>query len=571
MNQHKPEVRHSATFFIDGESLTIEDIIDVARHGRKVELSSDAMEKVKRCRAWVDKVMAEGKLTIYGLNTGFGSLAEVNIPYDKIRTLSRNMIMSHSAGVGPPLAEDVVRATMLIRANTVAKGYSGIKLRTLETLSEMLNKGVHPVIPEKGSVGASGDLAPLSHLVLALSSNADGGEAFYQGRRMTAQEAMDRAGIERVVLEAKEGLALNNGCTASAAIAALALHDAENVVKNSEIALAMSLEAMRGVSDAFHEKVHMARGHTGQVTCAANVLRLLEGSELIDSTPRVQDAYSLRCAPQVIGAARDVLAFVRLVLSREINAATDNPLIFLDLPPSRENKALSCGNFHGEPLALAMDMLGMAVAEIGNIAERRTFRLLDNTLSVGLPAMLVEESGLNNGLMMAQYVAAALVSDNKTLAHPDSVDSIPTCANQEDHVSMSMNGARHAQEIVRNVEHIVGIEMLCAAQALDFRRIGLEFSTTTWQEDESGAKVRKVVEYELRGGKQVNRAGLGGGTKAAHDAIRRAIGHLSSDRPLYPDLDRMRTMVHSGEILRAVERALGSPLRGVAELVVKRD
>lgn len=569
MNQHKAEPHHSAALFIDGENLTIEDIMDVARYGRKVELSSDAVEKVERCRAWVDKVVEEEKLTIYGLNTGFGSLAEVNIPYDKIETLSRNMIMSHSAGVGPPLAEEVVRATMLIRANTLTKGYSGIKLRTLVTLLEMLNKGVHPVMPEKGSVGASGDLAPLSHLVLVLSRNADGGEAFYQGRRMTAQEAMDRAGIEGVVLEAKEGLALNNGSTASAAIAALALHDAENLVKNCEIALAMSLEAMRGVSDAFHEKVHMARGHTGQITCAANVLRLLEGSELIDSTARAQDAYSLRCAPQVIGAVGDVLAFVRLVLSREINAATDNPLIFLDLPPSRENKALSCGNFHGEPVALVMDMLGMAVAEIGNIAERRTFRLLDNTLSVGLPAMLVEESGLNNGLMMAQYVAAALVSDNKTLAHPDSVDSIPTCANQEDHVSMSMNAARHAKEIVQNVEQIVGVEMLCAAQALDFRRAGLEFSTTTWQQDERGRKVRKVVEYELKEGKEVNRAGLGAGTKAAYHAIRREIGHLTTDRPLYPDLDRMRTMVHGGEILSVVERALGAPLGGVAELMVK--
>jgi len=569
VNQHKAELHHSAALFIDGENLTIEDIMDVARYGRKVELSSDAVEKVERCRAWVDKVVEEGKLTIYGLNTGFGSLAEVKIPYDKIETLSRNMIMSHSAGVGPPLAEEVVRATMLIRANTLTKGYSGIKLRTLVTLLEMLNRAVHPVMPEKGSVGASGDLPPLSHLVLVLSRNADGGEAFYQGRRMTAQEAMHGAGIERVVLEAKEGLALNNGSTASAAIAALALCDAENLVKNCEIALAMSLEAMRGVSDAFHEKVHMARGHTGQITCAANVLRLLEGSELIDSTARAQDAYSLRCAPQVIGAVRDVLAFVRLVLSREINAATDNPLIFLDLPPSRENKALSCGNFHGEPLALVMDMLGMAVAEIGNIAERRTFRLLDNTLSVGLPAMLVEESGLNNGLMMAQYVAAALVSDNKTLAHPDSVDSIPTCANQEDHVSMSMNAARHAKEIVQNVEQIVGVEMLCAAQALDFRRAGLEFSTTTWQEDERGRKVRKVVEYELKEGKEVNRAGLGAGTKAAYHAIRREIGHLTTDRPLYPDLDRMRTLVHAGEILRVVERALGAPLGGVAELMVK--
>ncbi len=569
MEEHRAEPHHSATLFIEGENLTIEDIIDVARFGKKVELSPNAMEKVQRCRAWVDELVEEGKLTVYGLNTGFGSLAEVTIPYDKIETLSRNMIMSHSAGVGTPLAEEVVRATMLIRANTLAKGYSGIRVGTLETLLEMLNKGVHPIMPEKGSLGASGDLAPLSHLVLVLSRDADGGEALYQGQRMTAQEAMDNAGIDRVVLEAKEGLALNNGSTVSAAMAALALYDAENLVKNAEIALAMSLEAMRGVSDAFHQKVHMVRGHEGQMRCAANVLTLVEGSELIDSTERVQDAYSLRCAPQVIGAVRDVLAFVRLVLSREINAATDNPLIFLDLPPSRENKAISCGNFHGEPVALVTDMLGMAVAEMGNIAERRAFRLVDNTLSMGLPAMLVEESGLNNGLMMAQYVAAALVSDNKTLAHPDSVDSIPTCANQEDHVSMSTNAARHAREIVWNVEQIVGIEMLCAAQALDFRRAGLEFSTTTWHKDEHGKKTRKVVEYELKGGKKINKAAPGAGTKAAYEATRRQIGHLSNDRPLYPDLDRMRTMVHSGEIVRAVESTLGTPLHGVAELMVK--
>lgn len=569
MHHQKAEPHHSGTLLADGNSLTVEDVIDVARHSRRVELSTDAAEKVAGCRAWVDHVVEEGKLTVYGLNTGFGSLAEVTVAQDMIETLSRNMIVSHSAGVGPPLAEEVVRATMLIRANTLAKGHSGIRVTTLQTLLDMLNKGVHPVVPEKGSVGASGDLVPLSHLVLALSQDIDGGEAFYEGRRMDSKEAMRKAGIDQVALKAKEGLALNNGSTVSAALATLALYDAEMLVKNAQIALAMSLEAMRGVSDAFHEKVQAARGHDGQIRCAANVLRLLDGSELIDSTKRVQDAYCLRCAPQVIGAVGDVLAFVRLVLSREINAATDNPLIFLDLPPSRENKAISCGNFHGEPVALAMDMLSMAVAELGNISERRTFRLLDNTLSAGLPPMLVEESGLNNGLMMAQYVAAALVSDNKTLAHPDSVDSIPTSANQEDHVSMSTNAARHAREVVWNVGQIVSIEMLCAAQALDFRRAGLEFSTTRWHDDQEAGRTRKVVEYELKSGKVVNKAGLGKGTEAAHDAIRREIDHLSNDRPLYPDLERIATMVHAGEILHAVEGALGAPLEGIGELLFK--
>jgi len=569
MDRHKKGPHHCSTLLIDGESLTIEDVVDVARRGREAQLSTEAEEKVNGCRAWVDKVVQGGELAVYGLTTGYGSLAEVSIPPDEVETLSRNMILSHAAGVGPALDEEVVRATMLIRANTLAKGYSGISQGALDTLLEMLNKGVHPVMPEKGSVGASGDLAPLAHLVLVLSKEVDAGEAFFQGQRMEARTAMQEAGIEQVGLKAKEGLALINGSTVSAALAALALYDAQTVVKNAEIALAMSLEAMRGVSDAFYEKVHEARGHDGQIRCAANVRRLLEGSELIDSTERVQDAYSLRCAPQVVGAARDVLAFVRLVLSKEINAATDNPLIFLDLPASRENKAISCGNFHGEPVALAMDTLSMAMAEVGSIAERRTFRLLDNTLSAGLPPMLVEDSGVNNGLMMAQYVSAALVSDNKTLAHPDSVDSIPTSANQEDHVSMSTNASRHAREVLRNVEQIVGIELLCAAQALDFRRAGLEFTTSTWEGDEGRARTRKVVEYELKRGKTVEKGVLGKGTEAAYETIRRQIGHLSSDRPLYTDLETMAKLVHSGEIVRAVEEALDAPLQGVGELVFK--
>jgi histidine ammonia-lyase len=538
MDLGKAKPHHNGTLSIDGGSLTIEDVVDVARHGSKVELSPHAVEKVEKCRAWVDEVVGEGKLTVYGLTTGYGSLAEVNIPHDRLEALSRNMIMSHAAGVGPPLDEEVVRATMLVRANTLAKGYSGIRLGTLNTLVEMLNRGVHPVMPEKGSVGASGDLAPLSHLVLALGKDMDGGEAFYRGRRMEAREAMREAGIEQVTLKAKEGLALNNGATVSAALATLALYDSEMLVKNAEIALAMSLEAMRGVSDAFHEKVHAARGHDGQIRCAADVTRLLEGSEL---------------------------------MSTEINAATDNPLIFLDLPPSRENKTISCGNFHGEPVALAADMLSMAVAEVGNIAERRTFRLLDNTLSAGLPPMLVEESGLNNGLMMAQYVAAALVSENKTLAHPDSVDSIPTSANQEDHVSMSTNAARHAREVVHNVQQVVGIEMLCAAQALDFRTAGLEFTTTTWEEDEDGYRTRKVVQYELGSGRVVKRAALGKGTTAAYQAFRRRVDYLSNDRPLYPDLETAADMVRTGQVIHAVETALGAPLQGAAELTIKAE
>ena len=569
MDLPKDDPHHPSIVLIDGEALSVDEVISVARHGSIAKLSNRVIDRIKDCRVWVEEVVEEGKLTVYGLATGYGSLAEVSIPPEDVETLTRNMIMSHSAGVGEPLDEEVVRATLLIRANTLAKGFSGIRLEVLETLLAMLSQGVHPVMPEKGSLGASGDLAPLAHLALALSKGTEGGEALYQGNRMTAEEAMRQAGVEQIRLEAKEGLALINGATVSAALATLALYDAELLVKSAEIAVAMSLEAMRGVSDAFHEKVHAARGHEGQKRSAANVLRLVQGSELIDSTDRVQDAYSLRCAPQVIGAVRDVLSFVRLVISKEINAATDNPLIFLDLPEERENKAISCGNFHGEPLALSMDMLGMAVAELGGISERRAFRLLDNTLNAGLPAMLVEDSGVNSGLMMAQYTAAALVSDNKTLAHPDSVDSIPTSASQEDHVSMSTNAARRAREIVRNVEQVIGIEMLCAAQALDFRRKGLEFCTTTWELDEESQRSKKIVEYALKKGKSVAKARLGKGTEAAHQTVRAQIDHLQSDRPLYPDLQRIAAMVHSGEMVQAVEMALGGPLSGTAEFVVK--
>ncbi|HJX39684.1 MAG TPA: histidine ammonia-lyase [Anaerolineae bacterium] len=569
MERQKDDPHHCATLLIDGDGLSIEDVIDVARRNRKVQLSAPAKDKMANSRAWVDQILDEGKLTVYGLTTGYGSLAELSIPPKDVEALTCNVIMSHSAGVGPPLAEEVVRATMLIRANTLAKGYSGIRAVVLERLLAMLNQGLHPVMPEKGSLGASGDLAPLAHLALALSEGTEGGQAFYEGQLLDAGEAMRRAGIEQIVLKAKEGLALINGSTVSAALAAVACHDAETLLKNAEICLAMSLEAMKGVSDAFHESVHVARGHEGQKRSAANVRSLIRGSELVDSTDRVQDAYSVRCGPQVIGAVRDVLAFVRHTVSIEINAATDNPLIVLDLPESRENKAISCGNFHGEPLALAMDLLGMAVAEIGSISERRTFRLLDKTLSAGLPAMLVQDSGLNSGLMMAQYTAAALVSENKTLAHPDSVDSIPTSANQEDHVSMSMNAALHAREIVKNVEQVVGIEMLCAAQALDFRYRGLEFSSSKWLTKEESRGHKKLVEYDLDQGTAVAKARAGKGTEAAYRAIRGQIDHLSKDRPLYPDLQRIAAMVRSGEIIEAAETALGASLLGSADITVK--
>ncbi len=521
---------------VDGEGLTIEDVLAVARSGRPVALAPAAREQVQRCRAWVDQVIAEGEQVVYGLNTGFGSLAGVIVPTASGERLMHNLIVSHAAGLGDPLPEEVVRAAMLIRANTLARGYSGIRLETLELLLEMLNRGVHPVVPEKGSLGASGDLAPLSHMILVLARDPDGtvepsGEAFYQGERLPGAEAMTRAGLQRVVLQAKEGLALNNGTAVSTALATLALADAEQALRQSEIALALTMEAMCGVPDALDERVHRLRNHPGQEASAAAVRRLLEGSTLVGSADRVQDAYSLRCAPQVLGSARDALDYVRQVLERELNAVTDNPLIFVDL--DRPNKAISAGNFHGEPVALAADVLSIAMAEVGSIAERRIFRMLARDLNAGLPAMLVEDSGLNAGLMIPQYVAAALVSQSKTLAHPDSVDSIPTCEDQEDHVSMSANAALHARQIVWNVQRVVAIELLCAAQAVDLR-LGLE-----------------------RG------AQLGRGTAAVRHLIRENVSYLGWDRFLQPEIELLAELVERGEILRVAEQAVG-PVTGEA-------
>jgi histidine ammonia-lyase len=534
---------------LDGESLSIEQVVAVARHDAVVGLATAALERVRQSRAWIDEISLDSGTLVYGVNTGFGSLSEVRISPQDVADLTRNLILSHSVAVGRPFSEDAVRAAMLIRANTLVKGYSGIRSQVLETLVEMLNRGVHPVIPEKGSVGASGDLAPLSHLGLVLIGQ---GEATFRGERLPGADAMHRAGIPPVTLAAKEGLALNNGTSVSAALACLALADADNLVAHAEIALAMSLEAVRGASRAFDHRLHQVRNHPGQQASAANIRRLIAGSELIDSTQRVQDAYSLRCAPQVLGAVRDTVAFVRTTVEHEINAATDNPLIFLDEPAP--NKAFSGGNFHGEPLALAMDFLGIAVAEVGSIAERRTFRLLDGTLSSGLPPMLTPRGGLQSGLMMTQYTAAALVSDNKTLAHPDSVDSIPTGANQEDHVSMSANAARHAREIVWNTERIVAIEMLCAAQALDFRLSGIDqgHTSVTGAHDQRQAPILAQPD-------QVHVSGprLGCGTQAAHQALRMAgITPLVQDRVLAPDIERVAELIHRRQIARSVVLAL---------------
>jgi len=508
---------------LDGQSLTINDVVATARDARPVVLADSARPRIDASRAWVDELVARGTPTVYGINTGFGVFANVPIHADQSARLMRNLILSHSAGVGDPLAEEIVRATMVIRANAMAKGFSGVRTLVIETLIEMLNQGVHPIIPAKGSVGASGDLAPLSHLALVMSRDTDdkdeeSGEAIYKGERISGKRAMQLAGIPRIELQAKEGLALNNGATVSAAIATLAIADAENLARHAEIATALTLEAIVARSSPFDERIHRAAGHAGQIETAANIRALINGSRLLDSTNKVQDAYSIRCAPQVIGAARDAIAYARKIVNEEINAATDNPLIFLDI--DAENKSRSGGNFHGEGVAFAMNLVSMAVAETGNISERRVFRLLSAHLSDGLPMMLVEGGGTNSGLMMAQVTAAALVSDNKTLAHPDSVDSIPTSADQEDHVSMSTNAARHAREIVWNTTRILAIELIAAAQGIDLRLKNL--------------------------GRGVEN--LGRGTRELHAQIRQAVPFLDRDRVLAKDIERSVELITNSKL-----------------------
>lgn len=448
---------------IDGDSLALEQTAAVA-DGARVALAESARARVGRARSYVEQIIERGE-TVYGINTGFGALSDVTIPPDKLRELQVNLVRSHSSGVGDPLAERIVRAMMIQRANVLAKGYSGCRAGVIDTLIQMLNAGVHPVIPSRGSVGASGDLAPLAHQALVVIGE---GEAYYRSERMNGGEALRRAGIEPLVLEAKEGLALLNGTQAMTAVGGLALLAAEALANAADVAGAMSLEALKGTPVAFDEKIHAARPHPGQVESARRLRGLMEGSEIREShrdhvvDPRVQDAYSLRCMPQVHGAVRDSLNHARRILEIEINSATDNPLIFADA-----GEVLSGGNFHGEPIALALDYAAIAIADLGTISERRVERLVNPDLS-GLPAFLTPNPGTNSGMMIAQVVAVSLIAENNVLAHPASVVNLPTSANKEDHVSMGMTSALKFQHVVKNVEIILAIELMCAAQGLEF-------------------------------------------------------------------------------------------------------
>jgi len=459
----------------------------------------------------IDRLTAAGE-TVYGVSTGFGKFADRVIPPEALEALQRNLIMSHSVGVGDPLSEDVVRAMIVLRVAALARGYSGIRPETVQALLDMLNAHVVPVIPSKGSVGASGDLAPLAHLALVLIGE---GEAFWNSDRLPGGEALSRAQLKPVRLTAKEGLALVNGTQQMTALGALVTAGAENVLEVADIAGALSLEAVRGTNRAFDPRIQRARPHAGQIAAAAHLRELTEQSEIMAShrfdDHRVQDPYSLRCMPQVHGASRDAIAYVRRVIEVEMNSATDNPLVFAE-----DGDVISGGNFHGQPVALALDFAAIALAEIASISERRIEAMLDPNFSE-LPPFLTMHAGVDSGYMVSQYTAAALVSENKVLAHPASVDSIPTSANQEDHVSMGVTAALKAREILRNVETVLAIELLCAAEGIDFRR-------------------------PLRSSSRL---------EAVHALIRSQLPRLDSDRPLYPDIACMTIMVRDGRVRQA--------------------
>ena len=485
------------------DPLTLVAISEVARGGRAVAIGSRAQAAMDRARRVVDQVVAGGDASpaVYGVNTGFGALAEVRISAAEVTRLQQNLVRSHAAGVGTPLPRDVVRAMMLLRAAVLATGRSGARAVCCERLCELLNAGVHPVIPARGSVGASGDLAPLAHLALGMIGE---GLAEYRGETLPAAEALRRAKLEPLVLEAKEGLTL---------------HDAELTCSVADIAGALSLEALKGTARAFDARVVGARPHPGQIAVGAFLRELLAGSEIAESHKdcgKVQDPYSLRCMPQVHGATRDMLGFARTVLEREAASSTDNPLVFIDGPDGDE--MISGGNFHGQPVAIALDAAAIAIAELANISERRIEQLVNPHLSSGLPPFLAPDSGLNSGFMIAQVSAAALVSENKVLAHPASVDSIPSSAGREDHVSMGATAALKLATIHDHVRLVLAIELLCAAQGLDLRR---------------PLRTTKPLE-------------------AVHAVIRAKVPAMMVDRPLAPDIAAVRALIDDGSLVAAV-------------------
>ena len=507
------------TVYLDGESLTIEKVEQVARHGARVELSPQGIKKIERCRKTVEEMVKKDQ-PIYGVTTGIGEFARIRISPEDSSELQRRIIYSHAAGTGDPQKEDVVRGMMMLRANTLAKGYSGVRLVIPQILIDMINSGVHPVVFEKGSVGTSGDLSPMSQMAVVCLGE---GEAYYEGDLIPGADALKKAGLEPIDLTYKEGLGLINGSQTCTAGAALLLVDARRLLKNAMIASAMSIDALKGVPKAYDARLHAARPYKGQNAVAHNLRTLMADSEVIaEKSGKVQDGYSMRCTPQVHGPSLDAWIYAREQVEIELNSAADNPLFFPD-----DNVYIAGGNFHGQSIGMVMDFLCIAMSEIANLSERHTNRLLNPALS-GLPDFLVEGRGLNSGLMVAQYTAAALVSENKVLSHPATVDSISVSADQEDHVAMTPIAVRKLTEILKNVGAVLAIEMMAAAQAFDFRK-------------------------PLKPGR---------GTRVAYDVIRQHVTHLEDDRILYPDINKIAELVRNSTILDAVEAEVGElPLR----------
>ncbi len=498
------------TLVINGRDLTLEEVREVAVYGRKVSIADDARRRMEASHALVGEILRSGKAT-YGISTGFGEFSRVHLSEDKNNRLQLNLIRSHASGTGKPFDEKTVRAIMLLRLNALCVGFSGINPDVTDLLASLLNLGITPVIPEQGSLGASGDLANLAHMSLVLVGE---GRAVVDGNEMGGLEALKARNLNRVRLSGKDGLALINGTAVMLGVGTLAYLEAEDLLVAANGAAALTFEALHGFKSAYDRRIHELRNQQGQIKVASEMLRLLEGSDYVDTRCEdVQDAYTLRCVPQVHGASLDAMGYVRRVLASEANAVTDNPLVFTET-----NEVISGGNFHGQPLALAFDFLAIAVAELANISERRTERLVNPKLS-GLPAFLIKNGGVQSGFMIAQYVAASLVSENKVLAHPASVDSIPSSANKEDHVSMGAFAARKVRTIIENTRRVIAIELMCAAQAID-----------------------------LQEGRQ-----QGEGTRRLYELVRRTIPVLKEDRPLSDDIEAVAELIagrHVTDVLR---------------------
>lgn len=496
------------------ERLTVERVVDVARGKEQVTIPESTLERIKSCRAFVERKIEE-RAVLYGITTGIGELSEVILTKEQTQEFQKFLVYSHTAGYGDPFDLDCVRAAMTSRIQVLSQGHSGPRPVVVETLARMLNHDVVPLMCEKGSVGASGDLSPMGHIALTVMGE---GEAFYKGRRMTAREAMDQAGIPTLRLEARDGLAMINGSNVTTGTGALQLYDTIRWTRTCEIATAMTLSALNANMKAYDERIHKIRGYPGAVTCAANVRKIVDGGEFINAAgKRVQDAYALRSTPQVIGAARDGMRFVREMLETELNGVGDNPIFF----PADET-VLTGANFQGTPIGLALELLGNSVTTMGVLSERRLNRLMNPNLSSGLPPFLIKGAGMFSGMMLSQYTAGSLVCENRILCHPASTGSIPAAADQEDFVSMSMNTVLKNRQILKNSDAILAIEIMAAAQALEHRE---------WKPSP--------------------------GVQAAYDAVRRYVAPMEEDRPLYDDINRMSEIVRSGEILQAVEEVVG--------------